>query len=185
MATKHENKRNCISWTVLFGAKTSLEIGGTISKWINPERFYVSFPYSVYPPEILRPSRLSISKDINFALTHGEKSFKTNDMLGFTFNKEQMIKIMDVFRETENSFLLGDNLSNEETFFENKFSLDKTFGCVIIDIDEGLSVPWYYPIDSWDAYCKYMAFDGKSSIRHPGRLVMSYREWNPVGENNE
>ena len=77
----------------MFGAKTSLEIGGTISKWINPERFYVSFPYSVYPPEILRPSRLSISKDINFALTHGEKSFKTNDMLGFTFNKKQMIKI--------------------------------------------------------------------------------------------
>jgi hypothetical protein len=185
MATKHENKRNSISWTTLFGAKTSLEIGGKISKWINPERFYVSFPYSVYPVDILRPSRLNISKDINFALTYGDKSFKTNDMLGFTFNKEHLIKIMDVFRETENSFLLGDNLSNEEEFFEKNFSLDKTFGCAIMDIDEGLSVPWYYPIDSWDAYCKYLASEERTEVRHPGKLVISYREWNPVGEDNE
>ena len=185
MPTKHENKRNCISWTTLYGAKTSLEIGDSISKWISPDRFYVSFPYSVYQTEILRPVRANISKDTNFALNYEGKSFKTNDMLGFTFNKEQMTKIMAMFRETENSFLLGDNLSNEETFFENNFTLDKTFGCVIMDIDEGLSVPWYYPIDSWDAYCKYMAFDDKSSIHHPGHLVMSYREWNPVGVDSE
>lgn len=185
MPTKHENKKNCISWTALYGAKTSLEIGDSISKWISPDRFYVSFPYSVYQTEILRPVRADISKDTNFALNYEGRSFKTNDMLGFTFNKEQMTKIMAMFRETENSFLLGDNLLNEETFFEDNFTLDKTFGCAIIDIDEGLSVPWYYPIDSWDAYCKYMAFDDKSSIRHPGRLVMSYREWNPVGVDNE
>jgi hypothetical protein len=118
-------------------------------------------------------------------LTFGEKSFKTNDMLGFTFNNEHMEKLLDVFRDTENSFLLGDNLSNEEVFFENNFTLDKAFGRVIMNKEMGLGVPWYYPIDSWNDYCKYLASEEKSFIRHPGKLVMSYREFNPVGEDNE
>ena len=138
----------------------------------------------MYPAEAVRPSRQDISNH-DFFLTFKEKSFKTNDMLGFTFNNEHLIKILDVFRDTENSFLLGDNLSNEEVFFENNFTLDKAFDRVILDTDDGVSVPWFYPIDSWDAYCKYLASEEKSSIRHPGKLVMSYREFNPVGEDNE
>jgi len=118
-------------------------------------------------------------------LTFNQKSFKTNDMLGFTFNNDHLVKILDVFRDTENSFLLGDNLSNEEAFFENNFTLDKTFGRVIIDSKIGLDVPWYYPIDNWGAYCEYLGSEEKSWIRHPGKLVMSYREFNPVGEDDE
>jgi hypothetical protein len=184
IASNHSNKANCISWSILFGAKTALEVGNTISKWISPSKYYVSFPYSVYQTDILRPARQDISNH-DFFLTFGGKSFKTNDLLGFTFNNEHMVKILDVFRDTENSFLLGDNLSNEEVFFENNFTLDKTFGRVIMNKEMGLEVPWYYPIDSWNAYCKYLGSEEKAWIRHPGRLVMSYREFNPVGVNDE
>ena len=185
MDTEHHNKRNCISWTILFGAETALKVGKAISKWVNPERFYVSFPYSVYPVKILRPKRKLISTDINFAMTFRDKSFATDDMLGFTFNKEHLEKVMDLFHETENSFLLGENLSNEEKYFEENLTLDKTFGQVILYIEEEMTTPWYHPIDSWNAYCEYLGSDHKSEMRHPGKLVISYHEFNPVGEDDE
>jgi len=48
-----------------------------------------------------------------------------------------------------------------------------------------VELPWFYPIDSWDNYCTYMASEERKEIRHPGRLVISYREYSPIGRDVE
>lgn len=181
----HDNKRNCISWTILYGAKTALDVGSLVSKWVAPSKFYVSFPYSVYPTDFMSPHRPAIKRSKNYALTFRDKSFTTNDMLAFTFNRENLKQLLDKFQETENSFLLGEELENEEEFFEQNFTLDKTFGCVTLDIDKELEVPWYYPIDSWENYGTYLSSPDKSEISHPGELIMSYQEANPIGRQRD
>jgi len=183
--SKHNNKEYCISWTIFRGASAAVQVGGSISKWTRPSVFYVAFPYSVYPPDILRPHRLTINKQENFFLTCQQKSVGTNNFLGFTFNLEQFEKIQEEFRKVENSLLLGQELENEKVYFRDKFSLDNIFGCVIIRGQGKLEVPWFYQIDSWNTYCKYLASEEKDEMRHPGRLVMSYRELNPIGVDND
>ena len=185
VSKEYENKSHCISWTILHGAKTAYDIGANLSKWVAPKRFYVAFCHGVYSPKELRPSRIEISKDINFAVTFRDKSFATNDLLGFTFNVEQMTQALNLFEETKKSLLWGEDLENEKEHYEENFTLDKVFGRVILYISEGLEVPWFYPVDSWARYCQFLASEEKSEIRHPGRLIISYREFNPVGENNE
>ena len=182
---KHENKARCISWTILQGAQTAYSVSANLSKWYAPNRFYVSFCHGVYPAKILRPARRKISTDFNFALTFRDKSITTGDMLGFTFNVEDMNQAVDMFKKVEKSLLWGENLEDQLKYYQNNFALDKTFECVIIDIDEGLELPWHYQIDSWASYCQFLASDEKSEMKHPGKLVMSYREFNPVGENSE
>lgn len=182
---EHENKKHSISWNILHGAKTAYDISAELSKWVAPNRFYVTFCHGVYSAEVLRPIRKEISKDINFALTFGDKSFATNDLLAFTFNIEQMEEALQLYKSVDNSLLWGEDLEDQLKYYRDNFTLDKVFGCVIIDIDEGLELPWHYQIDSWASYCQFLASDEKSEMKHPGELVISYREFNPVGENNE
>ena len=104
-------------------------------------------------------------------------------MLGFTFNTEQLDSIRDEFKKTENSLLFGDKLQNEKEYFRDKFSLDKVFSCVIIRND-GQEIPWHYQIDSWDSYCDFLSSEERKELQHPGKLIISYRELNPIGVNN-
>tara|TARA_R110002020_G_scaffold161112_2_gene345925 strand:+ start:459 stop:1238 length:780 start_codon:yes stop_codon:yes gene_type:complete len=182
---EHINKEYCISWTIVRGATVAKEVGESISKWTRPNIFYVAFPYSVYPPEILRPHRQVINKPKNFLLTYKEKSIITGDFLGFTFNLNQLEKIQEEFEKTENSLLLGRELENEKIYFRDKFSLDNIFECAIIEGQGKLEVPWFYPIDSWDSYCEYLASEERRKMKHPGKLVISYRELNPIGVDND
>ena len=34
---------------------------------------------------------------------------------------------------------------------------------------------------SWDGYCEYLGSEERKEIKHPGPLVISYREYNPMG----
>ena len=182
---EHENKDHCISWTILHGAQTAYTIGANLSKWYAPNRFYVSFCHGVYPTKVLRPVRREISRDSNFALTFNDKSFATGDMLGFTFNIEDMNQAINMFREVDKSLLWGEELENEKEYYRDNFTLDKVFEHVILYTNEGLELPWHYQIDSWASYCQFLASDEKSEMKHPGKLVISYREFNPVGEDSE
>ena len=184
-ATKHWNKMGCLPWNILWGAKKAHSIASDISKWMAPIRYYVSFPYSVYDPLQLRDHRLAIAKDHNFVLTHNGRSFLTIDLLGFTFNNSHLVEVEKIFKEVEHSLLLGDELANEESYYEENFGLDNTFGETIIEGDEELELNWWHPIDSWDRYCVYLASEERKQVWHPGQLVLSYREWNPVGVDDE
>ena len=152
---KHKNKSHCISWTILHGAKTAYDIGATLSKWVAPGSFYVSFCHGVYPTKVLRPVRRQISRATNFTV------------------------------ETDKSLLWGADLKNEKQFYEENFSLDKVFKHVILYKREQLEVPWFHQIDSWENYCQFLASPEKSQMKHPGKLIISYREFNPVGEDSE
>ena len=145
----------------------------------------MAHPHGVYQPKELRPERLEISKDQNFCVTHKGKSFATGHLLSFTFNPAQMTAALEIFKETETTLLWGKDLENEIDFYEENFSIDTVFDRVIIEDDAKLEVPWFYQVDSWDGYCDFLGSEARKEIKHPGRLIISYREFNPVGENNE
>ena len=177
---EHNNKEYSIVWAIIQGAMTASEVGETVSKWVSPTKYFVSFPYSVYPPDFLRPHRINLRNDENVILSHEGRSIRTNDLLGFTFTPEQYRQVLEDFKKTENNLLLGQNLKSDREHYKTKFTLDNTFGRVILDVDNAIEVPWFYPIESWNQYCKYLSSEEKDDMRHPGLLVMSYREFKPI-----
>lgn len=181
---EHKNKEYCVSWTILHAASVANKIGKSVSKWIAPSVFYVAFPHSVYPPALLRPHRRRLTEEKNFFLTHQGKSVGTGNFLGFTFNMTQLEEMRNRFRKSENSLLWGKDLENEKEYLRDKFPLDNIFECVILLEEEGVEIPWHHQIDSWDSYCKYLSSSERKEMRHPGQLVISYRELNPIGVDN-
>lgn len=183
--SKHKNKEWSIAFSILYGAKTAFGITSELSKWVAARKFYVSFPYSVYPADAIRPHRQEIARKENFLFKFCNRSALTGDLLGFTFTSEQMEKGMEIFKEIESSVIFGEDLKNEKEYFFDNFSLDKIFNRVILLDKMEVELPWFYQIDSWDGYCDYLSSEERKQIKHPGKLVISYREFNPIGIDND
>jgi hypothetical protein len=182
LSVAHDNKDWCISWSIIHGASVARDISLEISKWVAPKKYYVAFPYSVYDVKYLRNYRKDISSDDNFSLTSSGESFKDNKMLGFSFGDSELSKAKELFESVENS-MTAEDLKDEKDFFFRKFSLAKVFKHVILHKTAELS--WSFPIDSWETYCQYLSSEEKNQIRHPGKLILSYREANPIGTNKK
>ena len=181
---KHKNKEWSTVWSILYGAKTAFDITSELSKWTASKKFYVAFPYGVYPADSVRPHRRELMKEGNYLLTFNGRSILTNDFLGFTFTDNQMTEGINIFKDVSSNLLFGDDLENEKEYFHENFSLDKIFGKTILE-SKKIELPWFYQIDSWDSYCNYLSSEERKEIRHPGKLVISYREWAPIGRDVE
>ena len=88
---------------------------------------------------------------------------------------------MNVGTTIENNYLFGEEQDNSE---DDIFSLDKIFSRVIIEESEQVELPFYFCIEDWIGYCDYLSSDYSRNVKHPGKLVISYREWNPIGTDN-
>ena len=45
-------KRDSIAWSILHGANEAFMVSAKISKWLVPNKYFVSFPYGIYDPRI-------------------------------------------------------------------------------------------------------------------------------------
>jgi hypothetical protein len=184
-------KRDCLSWSVLYGAKTSFDISKQISTWIAPDRYYVAFPYGVYDPEVLRQRRMEISTRRGFFLSYNDTTVRDGKYLGFTFDAEDYSKFMKVIRSATGEKVPGQDISGgypkeklplHKRWSARYFSLDKVFQSAKVEKANIQDVSWYYDIDSWERYSKYMA-SGVIAVK-PAKCIMTYREWNSIGVNN-
>ena len=163
---KDLNKRDCLAWSVLYGAITAFKIGKTLSGWVAPHRYYVSFPYSIYDPSILREYRDTIRREEVFALSHDNQTVKNNLYLGFTFGKAEWLAMRKVIRSgtgafTSNNLKDGrfprEKLPLEERYSARHFTLDKVLEPV--KIDKAVEIDAYHTIEDWPSYVEYMASD--------------------------
>jgi hypothetical protein len=89
---KDRDRRDCLAWSVLYGANVAHWVSRQISKWVCPSRFYTAFPYGLYDPQIVRPHRRDISSLTTFYLSHDNKTIIDGEYLGFSFDPEEFKK---------------------------------------------------------------------------------------------
>ena len=168
-----KDKWNCLAWSILYGANTAYFVGKKISKWTIPDTFYASFPYGIYPPEIVRPYR----RKENVMLTYSGKTIKDGEYLGFMFKEDDYKN----FRDNVKSLKVDKNLPLQERWSDEFFTLDKIFKSFIVD-NTMVDLPWYNRIDCWSGYVEYI--QSGQQIEKPSKDIMRYHEFNPVGEEN-
>ena len=189
--SKDLSKRDCLGWSVLYGALTAYHISKKISKWVAPDRYYVAFPYGVYEPETLREYRKDISSDRGFYLCYQGKTVRDNEYLGFTFNAEDYKKYTSIIRRkgtgirkpSQVAGIPKENLPLHERWSARYFPLDAVFGQATLGASKIIEVPWYKNIDSWDKLRYYLGSESK--VEKPSNDLFSYKEWNPIGEDDE
>ena len=183
------DKRDCLGWSILYGANVAYWTSRQMSRWVIPDKYYASFPYGVYDNRVVREHRKSISSKSRFLLSHHGASVSDGLYLGFTFDAEDFKRFRAELRRESTGIRAGSldsTLPIEERWSARNFSLDKVFKSVIIDNDTvQVEVPEYHNIDSWLGYCEYISSPLRTATKRPFSKIIDYHELNPIGMDNE
>ena len=64
------DRMDSYAWGAVSAARMATHVCSKLSRWLQPDKFYVSFPSGVYPVGFLRKHRAEISSEQNFAISH-------------------------------------------------------------------------------------------------------------------
>ena len=189
--SKDRDKRDCTAWSVIHGALTCLKISSKISKWLLPDKYYVSFPYGIFPPQELRPLRKKISSHSNFYVLNNGEAVDKNHYTSFTFGKDEFIKYRRVIRKEGTGMHKGDVINEyglatdklpiEERYSARFFDLARVFRDLDLDEAETFEPSWFHNMGSWEDYKTFIGSDKSSDISRPWKRIMKYREFNLTG----
>lgn len=74
--------------SVIYGSLRAFHISKTISSWVVPDKYFVSFPYGVTSLDSIYQNRSLISSPNNFYMEYNGKTIRDGEYLPFTFDKE-------------------------------------------------------------------------------------------------
>ncbi len=163
---KDRDRRDSYGWSALSGIHSAWYVASRLSKWIVPEKYYVSFPFGLYDVYALRQHRRAIaSLDTNFFLTYDGESVKNGAHLSFTMTPEDFKQCRrHVNSETTRTFYNTEpgekypskKLPIEERWSARKFDFDTIFKKVNTDHALKVETEWFYQVDTWDSYVDYL-----------------------------
>tara|TARA_R100000426_G_scaffold87100_3_gene70353 strand:+ start:330 stop:1109 length:780 start_codon:yes stop_codon:yes gene_type:complete len=184
---KDRDKRDCLSWSVIYGALNSFKVSANISKWMIPDKYYVSFPYGLANPKEVMNTRKWYRTEKNYYMVKDNKTVQDNYYTSFTFGKEEFIKFRRNVRKGTGKFK-GDYgnmkaLPIEERWSARFFEPKDVFNNLDLDAANLLCVKDFFNITSWNEYRDYMVSDYCEQIEKPPKDLFSYKEFNRVTSN--
>ena len=192
---KDRDRRDCLAWSVIHGALTCLKTVNNISKWLIPDKYYVSFPYGIFNPEELRPLRQKIATMQNFYISNKGETVENNHYCSFTFGKEEFIKYRRIIRKEGTGLYTSEvvdergiprsKLPIEERWSARFFELERVFR--ELDLKESIvfEPTWYHNLGSWKEYKNFLSSEDSKDLKRPWERILRYREFNPIGVDEE
>ena len=171
------DKRDCLGWSALYGAVIASGFTKGISKWLSPNKFFVSFPYGIVSSRVLREHRRDIIFEDNFSLAYNGTTVLDNEHLPFSFNMEQCDYLIQQVRKNgtgrfiDNTWGRGKkSLPREEQYSARFFSLEEVFAG--LSFTKMVETPYYFNIDNWEHYRDYMAHKPRD-IERPSKEILN------------
>ena len=192
---KDQGKKDSLVWSIIYGAKVATKVCGQLTKWLEPDKFYVAFPYGVFPSQHVRRYREEISRPGNFLLLTAEgNSIIDNEYIGFAFDACDTTKYSQIFWRKATGLYDPDGprrdgkyptqrLPRKEQYSGRYFKLADIFGT--IEPAMSVEMEWFYDISSWEGFCKYIGSEDRKKMKRPKTDMLKYRTWNKVGEDEE
>lgn len=166
---KDRDRRDSYGWSALYGMHSAWYVASRLSKWIVPEKYYVSFPHSAFNIYSLRSMRSDIMHhENNFFLSHEGQTVKDNKYLPFTMFGEDFKQCRrHVNSETTKTYY---NTKDHEKYPSKKLPINERWSARSFDIktvfsqvDEANSkiheLDWFWDAGDWDGYRQFMASD--------------------------
>ena len=181
---KDRDRRDSYGWSILYGAYSAWKVAFKLSKWITPDKYYVSFPMSTYDVHSIREYRPLIKhKENNFFLSYDGDTVKNNKPIAFTFTGEDFKQCRrSVNKQTTREYLppSGDQqyptqkIPLSERWSARQFTLQTIFKEVNEKNATKIDLSWYYDISSWSGYRDFLASD--FSVEKPSEALTKARK---------
>ena len=172
---KDRARRDSYGWSVLYGAYSAWKVSYKISKWLTPEKYYVSFPMSAYDVSQIREHRKAIRhRTNNIFLSYDGDTVKNNKPIAFTFTGDDFKQCRrSVNKLTTREYLPPSQGSQypsqkrplSERWSARHFNLQTVFEMISEKSATKINLDWYYDISTWSGYRDYLG--SKYSIKTP------------------
>ncbi len=157
---KDRDKRDCLAWSLLWGANSAYRLCKFISKWTIPERFYCAFPYGVNDDKFIIKNRpLFMNSKNQILLSHEGKTVCDGIHCSFTFDADDYKKCRTYIRQYPFKNWDPEVSSKPIQQQQLSLSLEQVFKNLDTDGRLMLECPWFYDISSWENYRKFLASD--------------------------
>ena len=181
---KDRDKRDCLSWSVIYGSLVVFKTSSKISKWITPDKYYVSFPHGLLDPREIMNMRSKISSQKNFYVSSNEKTVQDNLYTSFTFGKEEFVEYRRNVRKGtgkwKGEYGSMELLPIEERWSARFFEPKDVFKNLNLNESSVLEVENYFNVINWEEYQEYMRSDYSKHIIKPPKDLFSYKEFHGV-----
>ena len=188
---KDRDRRDCLGWSVLYGALVALKVHSKISKWTTPDKYYVSFPYGIFDPKELRPFRSQISSNQNFFVAKNSDLVNKNNYTSFTFGKEEFVRFRKEVRKGTGMYknsasgIPTEKLPIEERYSARFFELKDIFADLREEEGHIFEPTYFYNVGSWDEYIDFLSSPHGRIIERPSKEIMGYHEFNSIGKDRD
>ncbi len=193
---KDEGKRDSEVWGILYGAKIAKKISSSLSFWIKPDKYYVSFPLSIYPSQYLREYRSLLTQEGNFfVLSDKGEGILDGKKIGFAFDAIHLGELIKFFwrnatgqfdssqdvESRKNKKFITKKLPIEERYSGRFFTIDYIFGSIENEHYNMVEMPWYYEIDSWHKWKNFLASEHSEILKYPKLNLLKSGKWSKIG----
>lgn len=183
---KDRDRRDCLGWSVIYGALVSLKVHSKISRWTIPDKYYVSFPYGIFDPKELRPFRSKISSSQNFFVGKISDLKNLNYHTSFTFGKEEFVQFRREVRKGTGQFKNSEGIPTEKLPIEERYSarffdIKDIFSSLEVSEENIMTPSFFYNVSSWKEYVQYLSSPHSALIERPSKEIMGYQEFNSIG----
>ena len=188
---KDRDRRDSYGWSILHGINSAWRTATRISKWVVPDKYYVSFPMNAHNVYNIRRQRLKISDTTkNWFMTHEGKTVKDNIPLPFTmFGQDYIHCRRHVNKQTTRQFLNPppgemptEKLPLLERWSARHFDFEEIFDAVCTTDAHMEKADWFYDITNWEGYKSFLGSENfikkpiNDLIKPHGHVKLPYRE---------
>ena len=174
---KHRDKVDNYSWSIIYGANVAYWIQTKFSRWVQPDRYYVSFPLGMMDPKEVSRHRSKLRKSPPFYFSYNGKTVKDGIPLSFVIDPEEWRRAKRTI--TTNSAYykappLGEMpselLPKEERRASLAYGLQDVFG----DGPPGTvqEVKSFYDLTTWSGYGKFISSELAQKTKRPNTNTM-------------
>ena len=178
---KDRDRRDSYGWSALYGQYMAYHTSFRISRWLIPDKYYVSFPLGLFDFSVIRENRKLIrDKKSNFFFTFNNKNIKNDLPLSFTMFGEDFKKCRrHINQETTREFLPplhnqpfpSEKLPLKERWTARHFPLSVVFHSVTMNQKTTkIDVPWFYDAHQWSGYLEYIT--SNNNLERPYRELI-------------
>jgi len=164
---KDQKKRDSYGWSILEGIHASYMTSYKISKWLPPEKYFISFPFGVYDIYFIRQHRKLIrDKQTNLFFKYNGESVINNQYLPFTMKGEDFkLCRRAINQKTTREYLPplpgqqypSQKLPLRQRWSAQHFTLSEIYEPLSTTPHESVELDWYYDVSKWATYVEYIS----------------------------
>ena len=164
---KDQKKRDSYGWSILEGIHASYMTSYKISKWLPPEKYFISFPFGVYDIYFIRQHRKLIrDKQTNLFFKYNGESVINNQYLPFTMKGEDFkLCRRAINQKTTREYLPplpgqqypSQKLPLHQRWSAQHFTLSEIYEPLSTTPHESVELDWYYDVSKWATYVEYIS----------------------------